>query len=162
MLKRSKKATFDVEAFIAGSVEGLKLMTETHRNAWRLGQEQSWRVDEVSGRIMFSFAGGADVSAPVQVIGTHHTAQQTFTWGWEHPAVPRKLQAHAARVRSFAKEYRVQELLTQQVFCIEQRAWEYTALAMLLAEAAGAYRVRIAPDNFAYLTFGEVTLHTSA
>ena len=41
-----KKKKFDIEAFIAGSVKGMHLMTETHRKVWRLGQETSWSVDE--------------------------------------------------------------------------------------------------------------------
>jgi hypothetical protein len=46
----------------------------------------------------------------------------------------------------------------QQLPSTERRAWEYTALAMLLAEANGAYCLQTQPDTFVFLTFGEVEL----
>jgi hypothetical protein len=45
------KKRFDMEAFIAGSLEGLKMTTEAHRGTWHLGEEKSWSVDQDSGRI---------------------------------------------------------------------------------------------------------------
>lgn len=162
MLKRFKKKKFNLEAFIAGSLDGLKLMNDAHRAAWRLGQEKSWRVNEKAGKIIFTFADGAEVSAPVQVIGTYHAKDCMFTWGWGHPSVARGLQQHAAGVKAFGEELAVEEMTTQQVPCTEQQAWEYTALAMLLAEANGAYRAQIAPDTYVFMTFGEVAVTAPA
>jgi hypothetical protein len=153
-----KKKRIDIEAFIADSFKGLQLVTEEHRNRWQLGQEKAWAVDEVSGRISFSFANGAVASAPVQVVGTYHVSEKAFTWGWKHPNVLPNLQRHAARVRDFGIEYGSDELTTQHIPCTEKRAWEFTALAMLLAEASGAYCLQPSPDTFVFMTFGEVEL----
>ena len=158
MLKLLKKKKFDIEAFIAGSLEGMKLVNETHKKTWRLGQEQSWKVDEVEGRISFSFADGAVVSAPVQIVGTYSVAEKTFTWAWEHPAVEYRLQQHAARVKAFGAQYGSKELKTAKISCSEKRAWEYTALAMLLAEANGVYRVKGSEDVLVFMTFGDVAI----
>jgi hypothetical protein len=160
LIKKKKK--IDIEAFIADSFKGLQLVTEEHRNRWHLGQEKAWSVDEATGRISFSFANGAVVTAPAQVVGTYHLADKTFTWGWKHPNVLPNLQRHAARVRDFGIEYGSEELITQQVPCTEKRAWEYTALAMLLAEANGAYCLQTTPETFVFMTFGEVELKKSA
>jgi hypothetical protein len=158
MFKLLKKKKFDVEAFIAGSLEGMRLMNDTHRKSWRLGQEQSWKVNEAEGRISFSFADGAVVSAPVQIVGTYSDEEKDFTWGWEHPAVPQSMQRHAARVKAFGEQYESLELKTAKIACSEKRAWEYTALAMLLSEANGVYRVRGSTGVLVFMTFGEVTI----
>ncbi len=166
MIKLFKKKKFDIEAFIAGSVKGLQLMTETHKNTWRFGQEKSWSVDEKKGRIIFSFADGVLASAPTQVVGTlvgtHHNEENTFTWGWGHPSVASELKRHAARVKAFGEQYDSEELTTKIVPCTEKRAWEYTALAMLLAEANGAYRAQLAPETAVFMTFGEVEFSNAA
>lgn len=151
-----KKKRIDIEAFIADSFKGLQQVTEEHRNRWKLGQEKAWSVDEASGIISFTFANGVVVSAPAQVIGTYHVTEKTFTWGWRHPSVLPHLQHHATLVREFGIEYGSEELTTQQVACTEKRAWEYTALALLLAEANGAYCLQTSPETFVFMTFGEV------
>ncbi len=154
LLKKKKK--IDVEAFIADSYKSLQLVTEEHRKTWQLGQEKAWAVDEDNGKISFTFANGTVASAPAQVVGTFQVQDKTFTWGWQHPNVIPKLQRHAFRVREFGIEYGAEELTTQHIPCTERRAWEYAALAMLLAEANGAYCLQTQPDTFVFLTFGEV------
>ena len=154
MLKLFKKKAFDIEAFIAGSLEGMQLVNKAHRETWRLGQEQSWKVDEDAGRITFSFGDGVVVSAPVQIVGIHDTEKQIFIWAWKHPSVVPDLRRHAAQVRAFGEQYHSSELTQPQTRCTEKRAWEFTALAMLLAEANGAYRVQTAPGTFVFMTFG--------
>jgi hypothetical protein len=156
LIKKKKK--IDIETFIADSFKGLQLVTEEHQNRWQLGQEKSWAVDEVNGKISFSFPNGVVVSASTQVVGTYHVGAKIFTWGWKHPNVAPNLQQHAARVRAFGIKYGSEELTTKQLPCTEKRAWEYTALAMLLAEAEGAYCLQPSADTFVFITFGEVDL----
>lgn len=153
-----KKKQFDIEAFIAGSVKGMQLVTEEHKKTWRLGQEKSWSVDEKKGKIIFAFADGAQASASAQVVGTYNIKDSIFTWAWGHPAVVPDLQQHALRVKVFGKDHGSQELTTNQLPCTESRAWEYTALAMLLSEANGAYRVLLGTDTAVFMTFGAVAL----
>ncbi len=159
MLKIFKKKQFDIEAFIASSMEGLKLVTETHKNKWNLGQEQSWKVDESKGTISFSFADGSVVTAPIQIVGTFNATERTFIWAWGHASVIPALQQHSLQARSFGTRYSCVELTTQTVSCNEKRAWEYTALTLLLTEAVGAYRVQAAPGIFVFMTFGDVTIN---
>jgi hypothetical protein len=158
MITLFKKKKFDIEAFIADSYEGLKLVMDAHRKKWNLGEEKSWKVDERDGRIIVSFMDGTVASAPAQIIGTLNSKDGTFHWGWEHAAVVPSMQLHAEIVRSFGNKHRARELTTQIIPCTEKRAWELTALATLLAEANGAYRVQPKPDIYVYMTFGEVSL----
>jgi hypothetical protein len=115
-------------------------------------------VDEREGRLIVSFNDGTVASAPAQIIGTLNVQDKTFHWGWEHTAVTPSMQAHAGLVRTFGMKHRAPELTTQVIPCTEKRAWELTALATLLAEASGAYRVQARPDTFVYMTFGDVSL----
>src|SRR6185369_15950293 len=78
----AKKKTFDIEAFIAGSLLGMQHVMAGHQEGWRFGQEKSWKVDEKAGRLSFCFSDGVVVSAPFQVIGTYNTKHHSFTWGW--------------------------------------------------------------------------------
>lgn len=162
MRKLFKKRKFDIEACIAGSFEGMQMVNQNHQKNWRLGQEQSWKVDELNGRIIFAFADGAKVSAPVQVIGTYQVRDSNFLWAWHHPVIPPSLSQHTTKVKAFGQTHACDELIQPQSRCTEKRAWEYTALAMLLAEANGAYRVQIAPDTYAFMTFGEVRVEAAA
>lgn len=161
MLNIFKKRKLDIDRLIADSLESLQTVNQEHKKNWQLGRERSWKVDESTGRITFTFTDGTEVVAPVQVIGTYNPAIQQFTWAWNHPAVRTEMQQHAARVREFAEEHDCTALMSQQTSCSEKRAWEYTALAMLLSEANGAYRAQIAPDTFVFMTFGQVEIFTT-
>jgi hypothetical protein len=152
------KKKFDLEAFIAGSVEGLQMVTDAHRGTWHLGEEKSWDVDQDIGEIRFLFADGTVASSPVQIVGTFNAKDGTFMWGWNHPSVTPSLQMAAARVKEFGEEHQSIEFQTHKVSCTEKRAWEYTALAMRLSEAGGAYRAEASPGTYVFMTFGEVRL----
>jgi hypothetical protein len=158
MLTLFKKKKIDINAFITDSYEGLKLVMDGHRSKWNLGEEKSWKVDEREARLIVSFVDGTVATAPAQVIGTLNSKEATFQWGWEHSAIAPSMQLHAALVKNFGIKHRAPELTTQIIPCTEKRAWELTALATLLAEANGAYRVQASPGIHVYMTFGEVAL----
>jgi hypothetical protein len=152
------KKKMNIEEFIAGSLEGLGMATGAHNRIWRFGEESSWDVDQDNGQIIFSFADGSIVSSPVQMIGTFNAKDGTFMWGWDHPSIVPELQANALRVKQFGEEHGSKELTTHKISCTEMRAWEYTALAMRLSEASGAYRGEAVPGTFVFMNFGEVRL----
>jgi hypothetical protein len=120
------KKKFDIEAFISGSVEALRLATEAHAKTWHFGEEHSWDVNQDEGQIVFSFDEGIIATAPVQIIGTFNANDETFMWGWDHPSIKDELQINATRVKSFGKKNGSKELATQKVSCTEERAWEFT------------------------------------
>jgi hypothetical protein len=155
MLKIFQKKNFDIESFITDSYEGLKLVMDNHRKKWHLGEEKKWKVDEQEGRIIVSFADGTVASAPAQIVDTKHN---TFRWAWDHDAVAPSMQEHALLVKAFGSKHKAKELTTQTIPCNEKRAWELTAVATLLAEANGAYRVKASTNIYVYMTFGEVSL----
>jgi hypothetical protein len=158
MLTLFKKKKIDIDAFIADSYEGLKLVMDAHRKKWNLGEEKSWKVDEREGRIIVSFVDGTVASAPAQIVGTLNTKEGTFQWAWDHSEIVPSMQSHAALVKAFGIKHHAPELTMQIIPCTEKRAWELTALATLLAEANGAYRVQARPDTYVFMTFGEVSL----
>jgi len=152
------KKKFDFNAYIDASMEGLKLVTDAHRSTWNLGQESNWSVDQEQGKIVFTFSDGTVAEAPVQIIGTFNSRDNTFMWGWDHPSVIPSLQVNARKVLDFAREKKIAELQTQKVECTEQGAWEFSAVAMRLSEANGAYRGEAGPGTYVFMNFGTISL----
>lgn len=161
MRKLFGKKQYDLKSCIATSLDALRQVNKSHAEKWELGKETAWKVDEQAGTINFSFADGREVSAPMQVIGTYHAKAKKFQWAWDHPSVPARLRQHAIAVQKFAQENGCDELRQSLSDCTEKAAWEYTALAMLIAEASGAYRAQIAADTYAFMTFGEITVYST-
>lgn len=145
------------EKFIAQSLAGLQDVSNVHSQTWGFGSEETWGVDQDTGKISFYFADGKLAEAPVQIIGTY-APNGTFMWGWNHPSVQEPLSSDANLVRDFGEKYQLNKLLTQQVEISEQEAWEYTALAMRLSNANGAYRADAGGGTLVYMTFGEIKL----
>ena len=61
---------FDVQAFIAQSMEGMQAATAAHCATWHLDEAEQWSVDMDSGLIVFQLPGGVVAIAPVQIVGT--------------------------------------------------------------------------------------------
>ncbi|PVX28187.1 DUF6882 domain-containing protein [Sphingomonas pokkalii] len=115
-----------------------------------------WDLDLVQGVIRFIGRAHA-YSAPVQVIGTYNMLDGTFLWGWDHPSVPVALGADARLARQFGKRNRLPLFTTRKVACTEQQAWQFTAVALYLSDAGGAYRAR-SGTTLVFVTFGALTL----
>ncbi|BBW91659.1 hypothetical protein PS1M3_17460 [Pseudoalteromonas sp. PS1M3] len=148
----------DPQKYIAQSYSGLQDVTQAHSRSWGLGQEINWGVDQSTGLISFIFEGGKKAEAPVQIIGTYSSSQGTFMWGWEHPSVQPSIGEAAALVKNFGEEHGLSKLTSQPVKLTEQEAWEFTALAMRLSNANGAYRANAGGGTWVYMTFGKVSL----
>jgi len=122
-----------------------------------LGDEpHRWDVDLDAGVIAFTSATKV-VSAPVQVIGTYNTLDQTFLWGWDHPSVSEPLGADARLAREFGRRQDLSLFTTRKVECTEDQAWIFTAVALYLSGAQGAYRGP-AGTTMVFMTFGEMTI----
>ncbi|HEY1124163.1 MAG TPA: hypothetical protein VGE65_00910 [Sphingobium sp.] len=122
-----------------------------------LGKEHyDWSVDLEEGWIRFTSPTKV-VSAPVQVIGTYNTLDGTFLWGWDHPSVPKALGAHARLARQFGQKNNLPQFTTRKVKCTEQEAWAFTAVALYLANAQGAYRGP-SGSTMVFMTFGTIKI----
>ncbi len=152
----------NLDAFIAASAEEAQTAMMLHNANWRLGEEQSWHLDQYTGQLLLTFQDGSFAIAPAQVIGSFHHHENSFLWGWKHPSVLPALQKNANVVKAFGKQQKVAELTKSRVDCTEHRAWEYAALAMRLTQAKGAYRVIVKPGVSLFLTFGEVQIAQEA
>jgi hypothetical protein len=115
-----------------------------------------WSVDLDAGTIVFSSATKR-VTAPVQVIGTYSLADGTFLWGWDHPSVPEARGADARLARDFGQRNDLPLFTTRKVTCTEEQAWRFTAVALYLSGAQGAYRGP-AGKALVFMTFGEMTI----
>ena len=119
-------------------------------------EHYDWSVDLDAGLITFTSATKV-VSAPVQVIGTYNTRDGTFLWGWDHPSVPEARGADARLARRFGQLHNLPLFTTRMVECTEEQAWSFTAVALYLSGAQGAYRGP-AGTTLVFMTFGEMTI----
>ncbi len=115
-----------------------------------------WSVDLDKGEIQFT-ASSYVATAPVQVIGTYNSGDGTFLWGWDHPSVPESRRSDAKLARRFGELQKLPQFTTRKVACTEAEAWQFTAVALYLAGAQGAYRGR-SGSTLVYMTFGTVTV----
>lgn len=115
-----------------------------------------WSVDLEEGVIKFTSATKI-VSAPVQVIGTYNTKDQTFLWGWNHPSVPESRGADARLLLQFGQLNNLPLLTTRKIVTTEEQAWSFTAVALYLSGAQGAYRGPTG-TTMVFMTFGEMTI----
>lgn len=120
------------------------------------GEEFDWAVDLEAGTIRFTSATKV-VSAPVQVIGTYNTLDGTFLWGWDHPSIPEPRRAAARLAREFGRRQSLPLFTTRLVECTEAQAWRFTAVALYLSGAQGAYRGP-AGTTMVFMTFGDMTI----
>lgn len=148
----------DERAFFSAAMAKLQEQTRQNGTSWGLGEETQWNLDMHAGTIRFTFADGRVVQAPVQVVGTYNTQNGSFLWGWDHPSVPEPLRLAAKSVRDHGMSQGWGQFGGRELPCTEAEAWEFTAAAMLLTNAEGAYRGS-AGDAWVYMTFSDPITH---
>lgn len=149
---------FDVQAFIAQSLEGMQAATSAHCATWHLDEAEQWSVDMDQESIVFQLPGGITATAPVQIVGTSNSDDGSFLWGWDHPSVPAELSEHAQLALAFGRAHGLPAYTHRKVQCDDAMAWEFTAVAMRLGEATGTYRAQASDTAYVWMTFGQVTL----
>ena len=129
----------DVDRFWAES--WVDLMTRQGWLARRLRITKApWFVDQDAGLIRFDRKDGAEVTAPVQIIGAWNPRTEVFRWAWDHPMVKTRLRADAERTRWFGEKHDLWELTERAMKVSENEAWRFTAVAMKVNGAYAAYR----------------------
>jgi hypothetical protein len=147
----------EVELVIGRSIEGAKLQSGVHQASWGFAQSCGWSVNLDEGTIRFTGNDGYQAVAPVQVVGTFNTLDDTFLWAWDHPSIPEERATASLLAREFGEKHALLNYTSSKVECDVETAWEFAAVTNYLAEMQGVYR---APSGttFAFLVFGTVTL----
>ena len=127
-----------------------------HNATWRM-EGSRWDADLEVGTLTFTNADGWRVTAPMQVVGTLNTADNTWLWGWDHPSVPEPLRAHSQLVRDFGATHDLEAFTVRRIEAGEQDGWQFAALACYLAKAQGVYRGP-SGSTMLFMTFGELTI----
>jgi hypothetical protein len=97
-------------------------------------------VDQDAGLIRFDRKDGAEVTAPVQIIGAWNPRTEVYRWAWDHPMVHTRLRADSERTRWFGEKHGLPELTDPVLKISENEAWRMTAVAMKVNGAYAAYR----------------------
>lgn len=145
------------ELTLARAMEDMRAKTGAHIAMWGL-DESSWAADLDLGTITFTNPKrGLIVTAPVQVIGTFNTLDNSWLWGWDHPSVPEPLAAEARLARSFGEKYDLPRFTERLFESSTDEAWLFTAVASLLAKSQCGYRGP-AGTALVFMTFGTVAM----
>ena len=144
------------ELTLARSMSELELKQNTNSSLWGFGRMDRWDANLETGVVTFS-SPNLIATAPVQVIGTFNSKDNTWLWGWDHPSVPEPLAEAARQCRDFGLRYRLTEFMERKVQCSQSDAWRFTALALHLSAGTGSYRGP-AGTTYVFMTFGDVTL----
>ncbi len=140
---------------ITTCLEELEHKSKMHRSAWQLGEEMSWSIDQEKKTIIFYFADGKKVSAPVQIIGTYDISQKTMRWAWANQSIHEDLSLHSQLLREVGLKGKNDILLQELAPMSEHQAWLFTALVVKMKNSYGAYRGQI-KDSYIYMTFGSI------
>ena len=153
-MSQNEKSTF--ELLLAQSMEELAIKTASHDRLWQISAAD-WSVAQESGQIVFHSPKSMIATAPVQIIGTYNSQNNTWLWGWDHPSVVLPLRKHAEQLRDYGKKNKLPRLTERLIKCTQDECWEFAALACRLCEAQGAY---CGPDGdtLVFMTFGDVAL----
>lgn len=104
----------------------------------RLGEVLDYRMNLKKRRITFSFAGGADVSADAQFIGTY-SDDGSWMWAWGHPDMPAPMQQAAWAVQQFGERQEINELLSRGGPVTQAQLAEYQAICAYISDADGVF-----------------------
>ncbi|MDC4604266.1 hypothetical protein OHV64_05220 [Acinetobacter baumannii] len=143
--------SLNIQSIYLACRKELELKTLKASNDWGMNIVDEWDIDLVIGGITFNI-GDRQEFFEINVIGTYDERNQTFMWAWEHPSIPQDLQEVALIVKKYGEQYEIAELQQQLVYCSEEEAWNFTALAAHLAKADGAYRGKV-NGNWIYIVF---------
>ena len=93
-----------------------------------------------AGFLTFSGEAGPKVIAAIQVVGT--TSSKNWLWGWANSHWPVISVEDMPRVREYGVDHGIQELTEEFGFGkdLTGLGWRFTAVAVRLLDAVGAYR----------------------
>lgn len=133
-------------------------LMSAHEGLWHISEAQTWDVDLKAPEIRWIFADGRIVRAPVQLIGTWNSVDNTFLWGWDHPSATPETGIAAAAVKAFADKHAIASLQSAKAACTFEEGWDLAAHAVLIGDLQGIYRGQASDTAWAYLGFGQITL----
>jgi hypothetical protein len=146
----------EFQAFIEGSMEGLRLQSASHQGTWNFGEEERWSFAQDTGELVFTFPDTI-VRAPAQIIGSFDSSAETWMWGWANSSVAPALTRDSTRVRQYGEQTQIRRLTMPTWSATEMDGWHMAALANRLCKSNGAYRAP-AGTTFVFFTFGTVQL----
>lgn len=145
------------ELTIARANNEIQLRTQIAIDTWGLDTAE-WSADLNTGTITFvNDEKKLMVTAPVQIVGTYNTDDNTWLWGWDHPSVSESLRVAAQKVRDFGIEYNLEKLTTRKLEISMDDAWEFAALACYLSDGEGCY-TGSADSTKIFMVYGTVTV----
>lgn len=152
------KSEFDT--FIAASMEGVRLQSQSHQSAWGFGKAERWDFSQTGGELVFTFPDKI-VRAPAQIIGSFDTRKGTWMWAWANQSIAESLARDSVKVREYGTQHKIERLTTPNWPGEEADGWEMAAVANRICERNSVYRGP-AGTSFVFFTFGTVQISKQA
>lgn len=146
----------EFQALLDASMEELQLKTQAH-SAWGLGTFDRWDMNQDVGDLVFTNEDGTTAVAPVQIIGSFSTNDNSWLWAWDNPSINDALKVDAAKLKEYGETHGIDKLTSRKWTGTQDDAWAMAALAVKLCDAQGAYRGP-AGSTYVFMTFGEVRI----
>jgi hypothetical protein len=141
------------------SVEELAFQTKAHTAMWGLGSESSWKFDQESGLLTWSFPQRV-VMAPAGIVGTFNETEGSWLWSWANSSISKTLKTAANLAREHGKTNDFDSLIEPRYDCDVNEAWELAALTMHLSKHQGVYKIKEGIVHV-FLCFGNVRIERS-
>jgi len=140
------------------SVSNLSALTQAHKRIWRFGEEQEWKLDQDTGKLIFIFDNDAIVSADAQIVGTFNSKNNSWKWAWDNLSISPELSLDSKVVRQYGFDHGLEELTWSDLDCPEATAWTLAAIACKLCNSQGVYRGP-AGTTYVFINFREVKIN---
>jgi len=120
----------------------LQVRNKVLADRFSLGKWPRFDYDLDKRQLVFSESGQARVIAEIQVAGSTSPGAGHWLWAWANSHWPSECIEDSKQANSFGKEHGINELTSAYAESddLNALAWELTATAARVCDAAGAYR----------------------
>ena len=144
-------ASADLTQLYQNCREALQSKAQLEASLWGKNSIDPETLDLTQSRVHIHL-GDQQRTLAINIVGTFLPSVQTWQWGWQHPTLALDLQEVAYMVLDYGQSHAIQQLQQPLLRCNEEDAWNFTALAVDLAAADGAYCVKHG-DLWTYVVF---------
>jgi len=153
----SKRNCISFEELSLEAYRYLNEQQEICKATYKLLEYQNWYYDQPTGKLTFSDDGIIKLIIDYEEVGSISNNTNTWLWSWANPHVEDKVKTEITKVRDYGSKCNLRKLVEPKWNAEEVDGWEMTAIAALILQAKGAYRVPSKENNlYSFMIFKEV------
>ena len=90
----------EADKFLAGATSEWNAKQEALGRDWRIGGEGDWKYDQITGRLVLTFADGERIEADGQILGSYSANDRSWQWAWSNPHINSKVANDSRAVKA--------------------------------------------------------------